>query len=464
MGPSPIRVLGAAYAAVPSASVHSAAMESMIAALRAELDLVTLKTEDLPHVKRIADARMFRVPVTNASREERRQLYMRAVARQLDAEPYHVVHAMDPWAGQVAATHARRRSSAALVYEVLTLPDPEERDEWVEAHRATLAAATRVIVSCNAHAKALRPRTPYDVVRPAVDVGVYDMAEPHTYAKPRILYLGPYGASRDLATVIEAVGKIRAVRPVHVLFAGDADPERKADLRLLVKRAHLEDTIEVRGEPKAHALPSVIGACDVFIASARPDLVDGLGPLPFPLLEPMACARAVVVADVPGVSELVRDEVEGLLYPAGTAGALADAVLEVLRDADLRERIRLAGYQRVRDELATGGRRRRIRAVYESIIPGSQGRDPWAELAEEPSALMELSDSQIELIEGETSAAPDDATSPRAPAPEVAPEPEKPKREEGPLPRVVARRPPRRPASDTLPALQVPDTDPGRDE
>lgn len=74
---------------------------------------------------------------------------------------------------------------------------------------------------------------------------------------------------------------------------------------------------------------------------------------------------------------MLRDEQEGLLYPPGDEAALAEAVLEMLRDAALAERLTEQGYRRVRELFSSGARRRRISEVYERLVPGSQATDPW---------------------------------------------------------------------------------------
>lgn len=459
-----IRVLAAAFAAVPGSSPHGAAMMSMVDGLRAELDLVTVKTEDLSHIKRIGEARMFRVPVGDAPLAEQRDLYARAVARQIGAEPYQVVHVLDPWAG-VAAAELKASLGYSLAYEVCSFPDPDPGEEslWLEAHERTLAAADRILVSTLAAARTLEERGlsgRIEVVRPGVDVGSFDWAEVPRFGTARLLYLGPFSAVRDLPTLLGAVERVAALRPVHVLIAGERDRGRRADVREMVRQAGLADVVDVRGEPNPRTLPDIIAASDVCLAPALDYRVAGFAELPQPLLEHMACFRPVVAAAVPGVEEVMRDEVEGLIYPPGDAGAMADAILQALRDAVLRERITEAGYRRVREELCSGARRRRIRQVYESLAPGSQAHDPWSENFEEVTGLIELSTGAIELLQDR------DAETVAPPRPDTA-ETDAPSTRPGEKtrPRAQPLVPPDAPLprpTDTQPGLVVPDTDPGR--
>ncbi|MCZ7680438.1 MAG: glycosyltransferase [Sandaracinaceae bacterium] len=91
-------------------------------------------------------------------------------------------------------------------------------------------------------------------------------------------------------------------------------------MREAVKKAGLEDVVEVRGEPSDAAVPALIAAADVCLAPCSDGDAAGLRQLPQPLLEYLACYRPVIAANVAGLSELVRDDVEGLLYPPGDAG------------------------------------------------------------------------------------------------------------------------------------------------
>lgn len=456
-----LHVLATAFAAVPGPSAHSAALLSMVDALRADLDLVTVKTEDLSHIKRIGDARMFRVPMGGASLAQQRELYARAVGRQIDAEPYQIVHVLDPWAGVAAAA---RRRGFSLVYEVTTFPDPdpEEHALWVEAHEDTLAAADRVLVPTEAAAAALARGglgARVEVIRPGVDVGTFDWAEVPRSGTPRLLYLGPFSPSRDLETVLAAVAKVAALRPVRALLAGERDDARRFAMREAVKKAGLEEVVDVRGEPSDAAVPALIAAADICLAPCSDLDAAGLRELPQPLLEYLACYRPVIAANVAGISELIRDDAEGLLYPPGDAGALADAVLEALRDATLRERIMETGYRRARDELSLGARRRRILAVYESLAPGSQRVDPWREKFEEVTGLIELTTNALERLEGDEAGA---TVPPGHDGGVDTAETDAPAARTGEKTRPRARLAEERPSLDTQPGLVVPDTDPGR--
>jgi len=68
----------------------------------------------------------------------------------------------------------------------------------------------------------------------------------------------------------------------------------------------------------------------------------------FPPAEAMACGCAVVSTDCGGIREYAEHEVNALLSPPKDPQALAQNVLRLLEDDDLRVRLAKAGYERIR--------------------------------------------------------------------------------------------------------------------
>jgi phosphatidylinositol alpha-mannosyltransferase len=63
----------------------------------------------------------------------------------------------------------------------------------------------------------------------------------------------------------------------------------------------------------------------------------------------MACATPVVCSDIPGFRDVVADGREARMVPCGDDGALADALVELLDDGALRERLGATGRARALD-------------------------------------------------------------------------------------------------------------------
>ena len=66
------------------------------------------------------------------------------------------------------------------------------------------------------------------------------------------------------------------------------------------------------------------------------------------LLEALAWGLPAVVSDIPGNRELVSDKVNGRVVPSGDAGSLAQALLDLLGDPGVRQRLGAAARERIR--------------------------------------------------------------------------------------------------------------------
>jgi glycosyltransferase involved in cell wall biosynthesis len=86
------------------------------------------------------------------------------------------------------------------------------------------------------------------------------------------------------------------------------------------------------------------------------------------LLEAMARGVPVVASAVGGIPEVVTDGVDGRLVPPGDSDALADAIVELLRDDELRLRLGEAGRRTVVDQFSIDAQVRSIEAVYDEEL------------------------------------------------------------------------------------------------
>jgi glycosyltransferase involved in cell wall biosynthesis len=82
----------------------------------------------------------------------------------------------------------------------------------------------------------------------------------------------------------------------------------------------------------------------------------------------MAAGKPVVATRVGGVPEVVVDGVTGLLVPPRNPEALADAILRLLRDPELRHRMGQAGQERVRRHFSVDQMVRRTEVLYEELL------------------------------------------------------------------------------------------------
>ena len=65
--------------------------------------------------------------------------------------------------------------------------------------------------------------------------------------------------------------------------------------------------------------------------------------LPKSLIEAAACGRAIITSDVPGCREIVIDGFNGILVPKKNTNSLANAILKLINNDILRNKMGLNG-------------------------------------------------------------------------------------------------------------------------
>jgi glycosyltransferase involved in cell wall biosynthesis len=81
----------------------------------------------------------------------------------------------------------------------------------------------------------------------------------------------------------------------------------------------------------------------------------------------------LIVTDVPGCRQFVRDGVEGLVVPPEDASALAEAIGTLADDAALRRRMGMAARKRVLSGYTKGHIISATSGVYRRILLDSKG-------------------------------------------------------------------------------------------
>ena len=162
---------------------------------------------------------------------------------------------------------------------------------------------------------------------------------------PTVLFVGGLEARKGLEFLVLAladiVREIEGARLVVVAKAGFKGTDDRRWFEVLAERAGVSDEIEFHESVPQEQLRQMYSDSDVV---ALPSRMEGWG---LSLMEAMACRIPVVATGVGGVPELVSDGVEGFLVPPGDPKALAGAIVRLLKDPSLRDRMGMAGSQKV---------------------------------------------------------------------------------------------------------------------
>ncbi len=136
--------------------------------------------------------------------------------------------------------------------------------------------------------------------------------------------------------LVDAVSCVISHVP-HVTFVIYGDGELAEVLRAQVEALQLTANVEFRGACGQGETVARMREFDVVVVPSR---WEGC---PYIVLEAFQAGVPVVASSVGGVPDLIRDGVNGVLVVGGSAEALCDGLLSVLRDPDKRQRLAKQG-------------------------------------------------------------------------------------------------------------------------
>lgn len=158
-----------------------------------------------------------------------------------------------------------------------------------------------------------------------------------------LLTVGRLAASerlKGLDEVILALPRIAGAVPETVyMIVGDGDDRTR--LENLVRTNNLSDRVIFAGVVSDQELVGFYKSCDVFLMPSRQE---GFGIV---FLEAMAFEKPVIGGNHGGTPEVIIDNETGFLVEHGDVDALAERIIALLRDPELRRRMGEAGRRRV---------------------------------------------------------------------------------------------------------------------
>ena len=142
----------------------------------------------------------------------------------------------------------------------------------------------------------------------------------------------------DIATALRAFARVLERYPAARLIVAGSGPEREA-LSDLARSLEIADRVRFTGRVDNDRMAELYRDADVLLNTSRVDN------MPNSLLEAMASGVPIVSSEVGGIPYLIQSGDTGLLVPPRDPQAAADAVLCILNDPVLAERLK----QRARD-------------------------------------------------------------------------------------------------------------------
>lgn len=174
---------------------------------------------------------------------------------------------------------------------------------------------------------------------------------------------------------LKAVVKVLAIYPeTQFVMVGDG-PDRSM-LEQLVGELGIKDSVSLIG--RREDMPSVYASLDIMVSSSRQE------GLPMAILEGMGSKLPVVATMVGNVPNVIQDGVNGLLVPSEDVKSLAEGIIRLLEDEELRRRLGSEARRRVESEFSADRLAEAYMKIYNEVT-----EDKSASLSTGPANLKE---------------------------------------------------------------------------
>jgi len=165
--------------------------------------------------------------------------------------------------------------------------------------------------------------------------------------KPRILYIGRLDPDKGVSYLIDAFNIVRSQvdAELHLIGAG----LEREKLEKKVVSLGLSDSVYFRGIIHHRKIPVEINKCDVIVL---PSFSEGI---PRIAVEAALCLKPIILTPICSASGFFEHGVHAMIVPPGNAYELARAIIRVLTDKTLRERLVINAQDMVRRKLLSYG-------------------------------------------------------------------------------------------------------------
>lgn len=188
---------------------------------------------------------------------------------------------------------------------------------------------------------------------------------------PTLLYIGTLADWQGLDVMIKSLPKILEQQPVQLRIVGRGRSRQRKLLSKQIRKQGVEGSVIVQPAVPHHEIPVLIAESDICIAPlALNDRNVTQGACPIKVLEYMAAGRPLLASNMPIVRELVREDVDALLFSPNDPDDLARQVLTLLNDIELSKRIAESASERALTKFTWHESQKKLVKVYQKLLTG----------------------------------------------------------------------------------------------
>jgi len=220
----------------------------------------------------------------------------------------------------------------------------------------------------------LNKKSRIEIIRNGVNlkklVSKHNFKEKYQINSNFILFVGRFSKSKGIETLINAFSIVKnelKVTDIHLVIMG-VDFGYQAEMEKLIKKLNLSEEIKVIKNPPRDDVISAYGESEFLVLPSQWELS------PLVPLESFAFKKPVISTNSHGIPYTVQNNKNGILVEPENSLELSNAIVKLLNDSKLREKLGLSGYNFVNEECNCVSMAKNSLKLYEDILEEMQNK------------------------------------------------------------------------------------------
>ena len=218
----------------------------------------------------------------------------------------------------------------------------------------------------------LNKKSRIEIIRNGVNlkklVSKHNFKEKYQINSNFILFVGRFSKSKGIETLINAFSIVKNElkdSDIHLVIMG-VDFGYQSEMEKLIKKLNLSEEIKVIKNPPRDDVISAYGESEFLVLPSQWELS------PLVPLESFAFKKPVISTNSHGIPYTVQNNKNGILVEPENSLELSNAIVKLLNDSELREKLGLSGYNFVNEECNCVSMAKNSLKLYEDILEEMQ--------------------------------------------------------------------------------------------
>ena len=218
----------------------------------------------------------------------------------------------------------------------------------------------------------LNKKSRIEIIRNGINlkklVSKHNFKEKYQINSNFILFVGRFSKSKGIETLINAFSIVKNElkdSDIHLVIMG-VDFGYQAEMEKLIKKLNLSEEIKVIKNPPRDDVISAYGESEFLVLPSRWELS------PLVPLESFAFKKPVISTNSHGIPYTVQNNKNGILVEPENSFELSNAIVKLLNDSELREKLGQSGYNFVNEECNCVSMAKNSLKLYEDILEEMQ--------------------------------------------------------------------------------------------